>query len=609
MECDMKRQFLQWGLALIFIAQAVPLLAQDVTFEASVNRTQVELGSVIMLTLTVEGDVQTAPVELPPMDGFDSRYVGPSSHISINGSQIYRRHSFMYNLYPQKTGTLVIPSIEEEFNGQTYRTESVEIEVVDAGKSVEKAGAQASLNDKIFVVLSVPKNEVYLNEGIPVNAKLFISALSVSNIHYPRMQGNGFELADYAPPDQYKQVIGGISYDVVQFSTTVYPERTGEVLLGPAGIKCTLLFKKNIDRTRSGPPASLFDDDFFESFFGAYDAREVMLESTDVTLNVKPLPEEGRPADFSGGVGQFDFDVTVSPNRVGVGDPITLRIRVSGDGNMDAVEMPVFEENEDFKVYEPEISEKGNMKILEQVVIPRHDRISSFPAIRFSYFDPREKQYKTITKGPTVLTVDALEEQETMRAVGLQDNLSVYSPPQETEQVGRDIRYIKDFPGSLNRRGRWIGDDPFLWFLFVVTLLGWGAAVAGHHHARRVATDPRFARHLRAPGQARRGLKRAGELINEKQIKEFYDTLYKTIVQYFADRFHIPPGAVYTASVKERTKAEGKPSDPEILNKLEIVIKQCESVCFAAEIPGTIRMREDLLKTREVIDYYQRRRR
>lgn len=590
-------------MTFLLILQAGLLAAEDVRFEATVNRTQVELGAVIMLTLTVEGDVQPRPVELPPMEGFESRYVGPSSHISIHGTEILRRHSFMYNLYPQKTGTLTIPPVTTVLGGQTYRTEPIEIEVTDTGRTPAGAGEGASLNDKIFVVLNVPRKEVYLNEEIPVTVKLFISELSVSNIHYPNLKGAGIKTADYPPPDQYKQVIGGIAYDVVEFSTAVYPTETGELTLGPAGIKCTLLFKKDISRQTVGP-RSLFDEDFFESFFGAYDAREAALQSTDVTLTVKPLPEEGRPADFSGAVGRFDLDVTVSPDRVRVGDPLTLRMRVSGDGNMDAVRMPAFEENEDFKVYQPQITEKDGMKILEQVVIPRHAGVRSFPAVRFSYFDPREEKYKTVTKGPTVLTVEQLKEDEALRAVGLQDNLPELAPPRPPETVGRDIRYIKEFPDLERHRQLW--NRPAFWVLVLLTVLAWAGAAGADHYRRKIAADQRFARRLRAPRRAREGLARAQDMLAQERPKEFYDVLDKTIGQYFADRFHIPPGAVNLPAIKDRAESEGRAS-PHILEKLEALIRQCEGARFAAEQPGPSRMREDLLKAREIIDYYQRR--
>jgi len=603
----MKKRFIQWGLVLTLVLQTGLLMAQDVSFDASVNRKQVELGSVIMLTLSIGGDVQAAPIDLPLMDGFQTRYVGPSSHISIHGSQVTRRHTFMYNLYPQKTGTLTIPSIKTVLNGQTYQTKPIEITVTDAGKAPAGNSGQSSLNDKIFTVMNVPKKDVYLNEAIPVTVKLFISELSVSNIRYPDLNTQGLKVLKFDSPNQYKQVIGGITYDVVEFSTTVYPTRTGKLTLGPAGIQCTLLFKKDVNSGGTGP-RSIFDDDFFQSFFGAYDTKDVTLKSTDATLNVKPLPEEGKPKDFSGAVGQFDFDVTVSPNQVQVGDPITLRMRATGEGNMDSVEMPAIKENQDFKVYNPEITERDNMKILEQVVIPRHASIKAFPAVSFSYFDPKEGKYKTITKGPTALMVDPLKKDEALRTVGLQKGaVSVSSSSEQSETVGKDIRYIKEFPGRLQKRHQYLWGRTGFWLLVIITLLAWGGAVTGQYYLQKMATDQRFARRLRAPRQAREGLKQAEEFLQQERVKEFYESLYKTMTQYLANRFHVPPGAVNISSVRAAGESEGRLMEPSVLKKIEEVIKQCEGARFAGQSPDPARMREDLLRTREVIDHYQRR--
>jgi len=106
-----------------------------------------------------------------------------------------------------------------------------------------------------------------------------------------------------------------------------------------------------------------------------------------VIINVLPLPLEERPVEFSGAVGQFDYNVSVSPNKIKVGDPITLRMTVIGKGNLAAIDMPKIPLDAEFKLYDPQIFEKDNIKKSEQVLIPKHENISEVPALQFSYFD------------------------------------------------------------------------------------------------------------------------------------------------------------------------------------------------------------------------------
>ena len=118
-----------------------------------------------------------------------------------------------------------------------------------------------------------------------------------------------------------------------------------------------------------------------------------------------PLPEEGKPEGFSGAVGKFGFNVSVSPTEVKEGDPITLRMTVNGEGNLTAFEMPSLSSKDNFKLYDPQIIEKDNIKKSEQVIIPNSAEVIQVPKIQFSYFDPDLKRYQTITRGPFPITV------------------------------------------------------------------------------------------------------------------------------------------------------------------------------------------------------------
>ena len=142
--------------------------------------------------------------------------------------------------------------------------------------------------------------------------------------------------------------------------------------------------------------------------------------SQPILLHVSPLPKDNRPQDFSGAIGQFDFQADVSPLQVKAGDPLTLKMDLKGSGNFKNLKMPVFKAL-GFKSYEPQIKDVGDEKTAEEVIIPTSAGIKEVPALHFSYFDTSIKDYKTITQGPFAIQVMAPGPEQDFKAVGFSD--------------------------------------------------------------------------------------------------------------------------------------------------------------------------------------------
>jgi len=585
-------------------------LAQDVSFQSSVDRDTVELGSFLQLTLTVSGAKDLEPLTLPDLDGFTSRYLGPSTRISIVNGRYSSSVSYIYNLYPKRTGRLSIPAFKLNYEGTEYKTQPVAINVVDAASqtgSASGSGAGAvSLGEKIFIRLEAPRKTVYVNERIPVAVRLYVGGLSVRNIQYPEFDHTGFTVEDYEEPRRGTDLVNGIHYDVFEFRTHIYPTRPGTLTLGPARQVCDII-SKSPSRRRSGRFDSLFDDDFFDSFFGGYDARPVTLETEPVSFEVLPLPQQGRPRDFSGGVGTFDFQMQVSPNRVKVGDPLTVRMRVSGRGNLQDVTMPSLAEQgldeKRFKVYEPNVTLEADAKILEQVVVPKNEKIREFPAVKFSYFDTEAKNYRTITQGPFALDIEALSGDEQPRIIGGADH-EPSGMPGVAEELGQDIVFIKNFPGTFQPKGFRLYRTIAFWLAFVVGVLVWAGLVVFHRFRHKIRTDERFARRLSAPRYAQKGLRQAREQMRHGRQKEFYDTVFKTLQRYLGNKFHIPPGAVTVTAVQESAGGRGIPED--CLRAVSDIFERCEMVRYASLDLDQQAMDECFSKTQQIIDRLER---
>ncbi len=597
-----------WLIILLAgILCAGPALAQDVSVGATVDRNSVELGRAVQLTVTVSGAEKASPPPAPEVDGVQVRYTGPSTRVSIINGKYSRSLGFMYNVFPLKTGDFEIPSLTVTADGQDYTTSPISIRVVDPGQAQaantqgQDEGTGGNLKEKIFLVMGTSKEDFYLQERIPLSIRLYVNGLSVKDISYPEFEHAGFAVEDFQEPQRYQQTINGVVYEVVDFRTAVYPTRTGALSLGPAEETCQIVFQRNSSRRSSFDRFnSVFGDDFFDGFFGRTEVQPVTLESTDLKVNVRALPEAGRPGNFNGAVGTFHFKMTASPQKVAVGDPVTVRMEVSGVGNLQAVEMPAFEDSKLWKVYEPQIKTEGESKTLEQVVIPKSADLKELPARIFSFFDPNNGKYTSLRQGPFPLEVSAAEGSGELRVVGLQPGQSV----RPEESLGRDIRFIKNFPGALRRTGSERGRGIRLVGMIVLMTVLWAGGLVYFYFRQRLRTDVRFAMRLKAPGYARKGLARAGQYLDGGQEKDFYDCLHRTLVTYFAHKYHLAQGSVDAAAVRALTVSRRPQED--VLRKVDALFSECEMVRYASIGSNKESMTESLRKAREVIDYFER---
>lgn len=582
-----------------------PARAQEAALESYMDRATAELGSVMTLTIKVSGVQSAAPVELPPIDGLQINYIGPSTSMTIINGQYASSIAFRYDVIPMKVGTYQIPAITTTIKGKTYTAPAIDIKVVEAAAGHAGGNpAGQSLQDKIFVIMGTPRREVYPQEKVPLTVKLFINGLSVRNVQYPDFPHEGVRMDDFNQTNRYTQNIAGVMYDVLELQTFIYPQTPGEITLGPATLKCKILF----DRPRgssgsSGGLGSIFDDPLINQFFSAGEARWIPVTSADLTLKVLDLPAEGRPPDFAGAVGRFEMEATVTPEEVRVGDPVTVRVTVSGDGDLGTVDLKGYAQDAGWKVYDPQVSEKDGTKILEQVLIPTSDTLTSIPPLRFSYFNPEARQYQVLTRGPFPIKVRPAEADTEMKIVGMPAEAAVPAPAAPPEALGKDISFIKDRIGSLQPVG---GNGEDLWLLMwgLTGSVLWGAWVVVYYIRHRIRTDTRLARRLRAPREARQGLRRAKDSLARGDQREFYDTLFKTLQDYFGNKFHLPAGAVNLETMTGIIRRKGM--KPAALEAITAVFTECEMVRYASAAVGQDAMTASYNRAAEVIDLFER---
>lgn len=582
--------------ALVLLSASA--FAQDVQIEARVSADKTVLGSTINFSITVHGRQDVAPPSLPPMTGLDVQYLGPATRFTMVNGQTSSSKTFNYSLLPRQEGTFQIPSIEVNILGQVYRTQPISIEVTaasNAGNTVAQS-RPASLKDKMYIILKTSKQDVYLNERLPIKAFLFWTGLDVEKCENPKLDDVGFMTEDFTNQGWSQQIVNGVAYKVIEFDSAIYPMRTGTLTLGPIRIKCLGLFKV------AGAGSSLGDweDAFFGGMLDQRERKLLTLESQPVTFNVLPLPAEGKPAGFSGAVGTYDFNISVSPLEVKEGDPITLRMTIIGDGNLSALTMPSLSADDNFKLYEPQIYQKDNIKKLEQVIIPKSDQVTGVPEIRFSYFDPPLKQYRTITRGPFPIKVTKLDKEQGLQVVGMDDEPKPITP----EVLGQDIVFIKTNPGELQIIGQHVYKRMSFYLIIVPAVIMWLGVFVYYKRTHRIKTDIVYARRLQAPRQAKRGLTRARHSIATGEKEEFYDAVFKTLQQYLGNKFHLSLGAVTFETV--RAKLRRNNMDTKIIDDLKLTFEECDMVRYASANISQESMRAGYQRLARIIDHLER---
>lgn len=594
-----------WFLVFGLLIRAPDCFAKDISFEVTVDRNRVSVGESLQLNFTFYNTQKVPAPKLPEINGFQSRYLGPSTRMSIVNGKVSSSITHIYTLIPLKTGTFQIGPVSFQYKGDTYTSRPITVEVVQGTVSEKKpteiaGGAQAELKDRVFLKMRVKKTKAFLNETIPVTIKLYINRLAIRDIQYPQFSYQGFSVGKFGQPGRYREVVGGVPYDVIEFKTGIFGTRPGKFTLGPAQLKCNLIVKKTRRRT-SSPFGDFFDEDIFENFFGRYETYPLSLKSPAIRMTVLPLPEEGKSKDFSGAIGNFRFSLEAEPKEVKVGDPITVKMIIEGEGNFDTVTCPKLSSHKGFKVYEPQVKQQKNKKVFEQILMPEMDTISEIPKVTFNFFATQEKAYRTMTEGPIPIKVTKAKE-EKLKIVEIPQ--AVVTKPLKKEILGKDIVYIKESPGRLKRRSAYLYKNKGFLLLQIVPILILFSVVTIHNRREKIRTDVSYARRLYAPKKARKGIQQARQLLKKEKTEEFYGSIFRTVREYLGDKFHLPVGGI-TIDIADEV-LEPKGINEEILSKLKDIFRDCDMARYAPSEFGKGEMEKTFQKVREVINYLEK---
>ncbi|WP_239986477.1 MULTISPECIES: BatD family protein [Arenibacter] len=575
--------------SLLFLG--IFLNAQDnetVTFEMNLSKDVLGINERLRVDFSMNRDGDNF---VPPdFEGFRV-LMGPSQSISsswVNGVRSFSK-TYTYTLAPTARGKFTIKQSTIVIKGETYKSLPKEVEVTAA---VDRPDGEKTVDDvadeSLHLVAEISKTSPYLNEAVTVVYKLYASpSIDVTNFRaLDNPKYNNFWSQDI-PVTKYD--IQNTTYDgktyrsVILKRVVLYPQKTGELEIEPLSLDVSLQVPTN-------------KRDFFGGRIFAQTNKTV--SAGNRTINVKPLPTEGKPADFSGAVGEFQFSVTTSKTHLNASESLQAKVAISGKGNLKLFEIPELNLPSSLEVYEPEFNEsvRTNLSGMEGNVSNSYTVVPTFrgkypiPSIAFSFFNPKTEKYQTLNSGEILINV--LEGPIS----GASDNTgSVTSNKQRVVATGNQFVFNKLRPNLSTISSQYFfgSTNFFLWWLLPVLLIP--IAILFGKKREAIASDVEGNKIKRANKLARKYLSAAKKALGSKD--SFYVALEKALHNYLKAKLKIE--TFEFSKDKITTLLNEKNVDEATHEGFVGLLKNCEMARYSPF--SEVQMQQDYNKASEVI--------
>jgi len=484
------RLFLLAG-AIVSVAVGTAI-AQEVS--ASLSSDVTAPGQPVQLQIDVKGSGRAEVEPYIKVDGLEIHRTGESMQFQMLNFQMSQSVVYTYTVLGMREGTFTIPSIKVIVNGKTTATQPLKLRV-DAsaggaprslpppqmpGMSVQQVappprarpGASGENDRLAYADLIIPKRSAYVGETVPVEIRYYFDARFPFQVRQkPEFGGEGFTALKLGEPEQKEQEIRGVPYNVVVFRTAITAIKPGKLEVPPSKLDCMVQVPGQapqgvqdlFNMLGQGAPQGMFGD-----------TRQIQVKSDPGSLEIKPLPVEGKPEDFSGAIGQFTMKASATPKEAGPGEPITLRVNIAGQGNFESFSAPMLTNDAGWRSYPP--SDKfdpsdsigfSGVRSFETMIIAREAKTQT-PGISFSFFDPIAGKYETITAAPVAVKAEAPGTSPVAQAsaapVAAQPSSSPKGPtPTPAAHPGNipalaASAQVGQFAPAASRRGFWIAN-------------------------------------------------------------------------------------------------------------------------------------------------------
>ena len=548
-------------------------------------------GDQVRLVFTVNSQ-DIKDFRAPSIKGFDV-LMGPSrsqqSSIQIiNGKRTSNSSTaFTYILLAGSPGTYTIPAASVEVNGEKVFSNAISIKVLpqdqNSGNSgnngggsasssrSQAAGSRISAND-LFITATASKTTIHEQEAILLTYKVY-TVVNLRQLYGKMPDLKGFHTQEVELPQQKTFTLEhykGRNYNTTVWSQYVlFPQQTGKLEI-PSITFDGVVAQQTVS------------DDPFDAFFngGGYVEVKKKITTPKVVINVQPLP--AKPAGFSGAVGEFKLASSINATDVKTNDAVTIKLTLSGTGNMKLIGTPEVKFPQDFEIYDPKVTDDYKLtnsgltgtKTFEYLAIPRHAGNFTIPAVEFTYFDLKSNSYKTLKTEAYNLKV--------AKGQGNADQvISDFTNKESVKMLGKDIRFIKLGDSSLRPKGDFFFGTVEYYLCYLIPLLLFVVFAVIYRQKALENANVAKVKTKKANKVATRRMKLAGKLLAENKKNEFYDEVLKALWGYISDKLSIPVSQLSKDNIEAELTNYGV--QEALIAEFIGVLNECE---YARYAPG-----------------------
>jgi hypothetical protein len=590
-----------WAAFLVFLLNGLPVSAADITITASASPTTVAVGDQLQVTFTINGNA--SGFHAPTFNDFNT-IMGPSQSSStqiFNGS-ISQSISYTYVIQATREGTFKFGSATADAGGKKISSNQITITVVKGNPAAkqQQGGSQGSQQNQesmaggknVFLKASIDKSSVYQGEGIVVTYKLYtkvnLATYTISKL--PSL--SGFWSQDIAlasqQPQFHSENFDGVNYKVAEIKKmVVFPQHSGTLQIDP--MEGEVIAQMQVKKQRSNDPFDqFFNDPFFN--FNQWQNVKVPLKSEPVKVTVRELPSNA-PASFNGAVGKFNMDVSLDKKETKAHEPVTLKIKISGKGNLKLAEAPKIEFPSEFETYDPKISSNitattagvSGTKIFEYLVIPRNAGEFKIPVGGFSFFDLDKKQYESFPSHDLLIKVAKGDETITTTVSGVSKS--------DVQLLGKDIHFIKTNKPAFIQNGHSLFGSGLFYLLMTAPALLFVVLLVFRKRYIEMQKNVGLLKSQRANKVAKKRLSAAQKYLAANDKEHFLDEMFRALWGFVSDKLQIP---VSELSKETATLAlQNRKASEALISQFIETIDSCEYARFA---PGLAASNEEIYK-------------
>lgn len=572
-------------VVFLLVLAASLSFGQDAAFDASVDKNPVGMGDQFTLSVTLRNSGMGGGKNLQLADLSKFHVMsGPNQSSSmqfINGA-VSSSITYTYILQPKEIGKFTIGATSIEVGGNVYKTAPLTLEVVKAAsrpktQTSAPADVTGQIGDNLFLKAMVDRTTVVQGEQINLTFKLY-TRVSISNYAVDKNPAmTGFWSEDVENPKNIalsNEVVNGKQYRVgVIRRLALFPTQSGTLEISPMEVQTTVQIQ-----SRSTDPF----DAFFRDPFGQSVNHTVKSEA--IRIKVQPLPP-GAPPSFKGAVGRFTMTTAVDKKTTKTNDPVSLKVTISGTGNVKLLESPEVELPLDFEQYTPKVSDAINRqsdrisgsKTFEYLLIPRYPGQKVIKPVTFSFFDLTKRDYVVLRSPQIELTV----EQGPASAAPFVSG----GAREDVRLLSQDIRFIKVGTANLARRGEYLYTSGTFVVLMVLPLFALAGAFVYVRQRQAVMMDEIGYRNRRAIKVAQKGLRQAEHLLKttssapSAQKLAFYAEATRALYKYLGDKLNIQQAEMSIEVVM--SELEKRSVNGELAASLKSLLESCEMARFA----------------------------